>query len=230
MTFQKGNPLHWSKLGFTSWNKGKKCPQIKHEKQFKKGQTPWNKGLTKTDERIRKYAENGSKTKKQLVKDGRLKGGFIKGYDERRVKTQFENGHKVLDEWKESYKEKLLIRLKEGKYNRKPNKKEQFLDSLIQSNFPNQFIYSGDGKVVFPCGCPDFWNVNGQKKVILFHGLYWHLLKPQKKNPNLTREQVEQHDIEKYKQYGLNALIIWEDELENKEGLMGKIKCFMTND
>jgi len=31
--------------GFTPWNKGEKCPNIKHDKQFKKGHTPWNKEM-----------------------------------------------------------------------------------------------------------------------------------------------------------------------------------------
>ena len=40
---------------------------------FKKGQVPWNKGLTKeTDARVKKYGISGSITKRRLFKEGIL--------------------------------------------------------------------------------------------------------------------------------------------------------------
>jgi len=160
-------------------------------------------------------------------------------------KSHSEEHNKNVSESLKKISEKLSIRHKElwqnPKYRKamientikanhvKPNKKEQLLNNLIQTYFPNQFIYSGDGKVVFPCGCPDFWNINGLKKAINLNGLYWHLWKLQKEeNPSLIKEDIEIEDKEKYKQYGIDLLVIWEDELKNKEQLIEKIRGFIN--
>ena len=155
-------------------------------------------------------------------------------------KTEFKRGHKVLEKWRESYRKKLYKRLENDEYrielNKKrltacgfkPNKKELFLNSLIQSNFPNQWKYVGNGEVVLGAGCPDWINVNGQKKVILHHGIYWHLWRLQKlrDNLNLTKQDIEREDTENYKKYGFDALIIWEDELKNSQQIIERIKNF----
>lgn len=157
--------------------------------------------------------------------------------------TKFKRGHTVPEEWKESYRKKLYERLKNDEYriklNKKrltacgfkPNKKELFLESLIQSNFPNNWKYVGNGEVVLGAGCPDWINVNGQKKVILHHGLYWHLWRLQKlrNNPNLSKQDVEREDIENYKKYGFDSLIIWEDELNNPKQIVEKIHKFQIS-
>ena len=68
MAFQKGNKGYW--LGK---HRSEETRRIIGEKQL--GRIPWNKGLTKEmDERVRKYAESGRKTRK--IKEW----GFKKGY------------------------------------------------------------------------------------------------------------------------------------------------------
>jgi len=186
--------------------------------QFKKGHMPWDKGKPRSDE------------VKNAVRLAHLNKHAS-------VNTEFKKGHKVPEGWKESYRKKLYERLKNDDYriklNKKrltacgfkPNKKELFLDSLIQSNFPNNWKYVGNGEVVLGAGCPDWINVNGQKKVILHHGIYWHLWRLQKlrNNPNLSKQDVEREDIENYKKYGFDCLIIWEDELKNPKQIVEKI-------
>jgi len=154
--------------------------------------------------------------------------------------TKFKKGHEVPEEWKESFRKKLYERLKNDEYrinlNKKrlgacgfkPNKKENLLDSLIQSNFPNNWKYVGNGEVVLGAGCPDWINVNGQKKVILHHGLYWHLWRLQKlrNNLKLSKQDIEKEDIENYKKYGFECLIIWEDELKDSKLIIDKIQNF----
>jgi len=48
---------------------------------------------------------------------------------------------------------------------------------------------------------PDFTNCNGQKKVIEIFGVYWH----KDENP-IDR-------INKYKEFGFDCLVLWENEL-----------------
>jgi G:T-mismatch repair DNA endonuclease (very short patch repair protein) len=152
--------------------------------------------------------------------------------------TEFKKGHKVPNGWRESYRKKLYERLKDDEYRinfnkkrfsacgMKPNKKELVLNKILQKNFPNEWKYVGNGEVVLGAGCPDFINCNGQKKVILFHGLYWHLWRLQRENSNLTKEIIEQNDKKNYKKYGFECLIIWEDELKNLDFVIGKVSSF----
>lgn len=107
----------------------------------------------------------------------------------------------------------------------KPNKPEVFIQSLLDKMYPNNYKYTGDGGVVIGGKCPDFYNEEN-KRVILFHGIYWHLWKYQKTNPNLTKEQVEQEDINHYRKYGYDILIIWEDEMADTNSMLAKIMSF----
>lgn len=130
--------------------------------------------------------------------------------------------------WKNpEYKERQIKAILKGN-NITPNKGEKEIYEILQSITPNEYIYSGDGKVIFPCGCPDFWNVNGQKKAINFNGIYWHLWKLQKENPNLTKELIEQQDIKSIPYCLYFSLVIWEDELEDKEKLIEKLNTFIN--
>lgn len=47
--------------------------------RFPKGHVPWNKGLTKTDSRVKRYGERGSSTKLQLYKEGKIPPPWNKG-------------------------------------------------------------------------------------------------------------------------------------------------------
>lgn len=133
---------------------------------------------------------------------------------------------KKIELWKNiTYRNKVISSWITSSHLR-PTKPENELGKLLQLYFPNQYMYSGDGKVVFPCGCPDFWNINGQKKAILVHGIYWHLYKANKHVPFITREIMEMRDSKKYKQYGIDALIIWEDELQDPDKVIEKIRDF----
>jgi len=66
----------------------------------------------------------------------------------------------------------------------------------------------------------------GQKKVIEFNGIYWHLWRYQKNEPYLTKEMVESCERIPYKKVGFDVMFIWEDELKDEMGLINKIKGF----
>ena len=108
----------------------------------------------------------------------------------------------------------------------RPTKPELVLISILDDIAPNEWKYTGDGQVIICGRNPDIVNVNGKKALILMHGIYWHLWKKQKENPELTKEQVEREDINFYKVYGWESLIIWDDELKNLDKVLVKIKKF----
>jgi len=125
----------------------------------------------------------------------------------------------------EEFRERRLDELMSG-WNVQPNKPESFILELLNELYPNEWDYTGDGKVRLGGRSPDFCNINGQKKIISFHGLWWHLWKFQKDNPDYTREDAELRDINHYKQFGYDVLIIWEDELDDLDKVTEKIKVF----
>lgn len=204
------------KKGNISWTKGKhrtkeeiaKMVETK-KKLYAEGKIKsWNKGLTKdTDERVRKLHEKQAKTMRKLYAEGKIKpnsGTFKKGrkLNEESERKRFENQHM------------------------RPTRPEKLLDSLLQQNFPNEYKYTGDGKVVINGRNPDFLNCNGQKKAILLNGVYWHLTRLQKVNQNLTRGEVEINERKPYDEFGFKLLHIWEDELKNADSVIDKIKDF----
>lgn len=98
--------------------------------------------------------------------------------------------------------------------NIKPNKPECQLELLLNILSPNEWKFVGDGQLIIGNKCPDFANINGQKKLIELFGDYWH------------RGEDPQEKIEHYKEYGFDCLVIWQHELENKEAVITKIKMF----
>lgn len=81
---------------------------------------------------------------------------------------------------------------------------EPYLDQL----FPGDWKFVGDGQLIIAGKCPDFVNVNGQKKIIELFGDYWH----KGQNPKAR--------IAVFKPFGYKTLVVWEHELRN----VGKLR------
>ncbi len=96
----------------------------------------------------------------------------------------------------------------------RPNKAEILLQHILDKYSPNEWKYVGDGELIIGGKCPDFVNIDGQKALIELFGDYWH----QGENPQIK--------IDHYKQYGFECLVIWENELSDKEALMQKVRHF----
>lgn len=83
----------------------------------------------------------------------------------------------------------------------KPNKEELRLSAIIgELSLPYRYV--GDGQFILGGKCPDFLNVNGQKKLIEYWGTYWH------------RNDDPQERIDFFQQYGFATLIIKKEELK----------------
>jgi len=104
---------------------------------------------------------------------------------------------------------------------RKPTEPEQWLIDLI-SEYKLPYKYVGDGSVIIGGLNPDFINVNGRKKIIELFGRMWH--------DTLLREndwkRSELGRIMAFKPYGFDTLILWDDELDDKDAIVNKITKF----
>ena len=103
-----------------------------------------------------------------------------------------------------------------------PNKPEILLLDILNTLFPNEYKFVGDGEFTLAGKNPDFVNVNGQKKIIELFGDYWHGEDVQ----GVPKEQHMQERIDCFAQYGYQTLIIWEHELENIEQLKKRVLLF----
>jgi len=103
----------------------------------------------------------------------------------------------------------------------KPNKKEQkLIDLFKEHNLP--YRYTGDGGFIINRKCPDFVNSNGQKKIIEHFGTHWH----GEGMTGLPKAEHEQERKNVFKEFGYSTLIIWENELEDMNEVLEKVKEF----
>jgi len=106
---------------------------------------------------------------------------------------------------------------------RRPNKLELKVIKLLDENFPNEWEYTGAGKVILGKLIPDFININGQKKIIEVFGEYWHSEKAIKGRPSRT----EKGRIREYKKLGYGCLVLWEKDIADEQKVISLVKNFM---
>jgi hypothetical protein len=104
------------------------------------------------------------------------------------------------------------------KANAKPNTIELKLQSIINKVCPNQYEYTGDGKVIINGVCPDFTNINGQKKAIELFGDYFH--NPNKYKGKLSWHRTEEGRVQILAEYGYKCLVLWEKEVRKDEDVV----------
>ena len=85
----------------------------------------------------------------------------------------------------------------------KPNNKEIMLGQILDAFYPDEYEYTGSGKLVIDGLIPDYANKNGKKELIELYGDYWH------------RNDNPQDRINKFAGLGYPCLVIWEHELTN---------------
>jgi len=229
------------------WNKGLTKETDERVKKISLA----HKGRPKSEEQKRNLsiAKKGkpnpkcSETKKRLFADGKLvapnKGKkfsleWRKKLSETRKQDKYIASSKInlqkIDSkknWQNPIYREKVIRNSRKAMTIKPNKPEKFIDSIIQTNFPNEWHLNVHGDTVLNGKVPDWINCNGQKKVILFNGIYWHLWKQQKENPELTKEMVEERERKSYNELGFDVLHIWEDDIKDIEQVKQKIDEFI---
>jgi hypothetical protein len=110
--------------------------------------------------------------------------------------------------------------------NTRPTKPEKILLEMLNSLFPNEWQFVGDGDFVIGKLCPDFINIDGKKQVIEMFGVYWHKysLKP---NSKLYRTEEGRKAI--FKEHGYDMLVVWDYELKDRDALGNKLLQFASS-
>jgi len=223
----------------------------KNSSWFKKGHIPWSRGLTKeTDPRVAKISEKQKGKKKpegfgEKIRKTRIGTSQTKESNEKRSKSlqgrkkpkgfgekvsKALRGRQFSKDWIKKNSEGVIRAWQNPEYVKKqiqsrgvkPNKTEKFFENILSKLLPNQYKYVGNGEFILGGKCPDFVNVNGQKKIIELFGDYWHSEEVQ----GVPKEQHVQDRIDLFTLYGYQTLIIWERELEYLDLLKSKILEF----
>jgi very-short-patch-repair endonuclease len=232
----------WFKKGLIPWNKGKEHPLVKGNKNSMK-RPEVRKKVSETNkiiipklykehpeilERIRTATKNAMQ--RPEVKQKTQKTWFKKG---QRIskKTEFRKGSIPWNKgkpWPEEFKKKQSIIRKEFIKNnpellkksltfRRPNKTEEKLTSLFQTNFPNEFKFVGNGSFIIEGLNPDWINCNGKKLIIELFGEPWH-----------KKEEVTKR-TDTFAKYGFKTLVLWWKETRNEKMLIEKVRNFVES-
>lgn len=149
-------------------------------------------------------ASDETKRKQSIVRKGRI-------VPEATKKKMSKAGKDV---WINATEESRKARMKMLLTLPSPNKQEIKLMELLDSLYPGEWKFVGDGTVFINGKCPDYININGQKKLIELFGDYWH----KGDNP--------QDRIDVFRPFGFDTLVIWERELKNIDSIRNRIREF----
>jgi len=177
----------------------------KHTKEARKNMSLASKGKPKSEEHKNKL-RNKVLSEEHRKKISQFRKGFKHDEEFRLMRSKM-----CTEQWKS---QKFVD--KQMKSRRiSPNKPESILLGLLNKLYPDEWKYTGDLSFMIDGKCPDFTNVNGQKKLIELFGDYWH------------RGQNPQDRIDVFKPFGWNTLVIWESELKEIENVEYKIISFV---
>lgn len=139
------------------------------------------------------------------------------------VKKPKDFGEKLSRILKISWQDPEFAKMMIEAQHRKPNRAEKKLDDFLQEILLKEYQINVKAEVMTLGGrCPDFVNVNGQKKIIEMNGDWWH----SEKKTGRTKKEEEQQRIDYFAQFGWKTLIVWEHELDDINTLQKKILDF----
>ena len=157
------------------------------------------------------YGKTASKEKRKKISIGvnmALENGKMRYWQGKRLSKN--HRAKLSEKWKDpNHVKKVLANVQ-----LKPNRPEKKITKILDKFLPGEWKYCGDWTVNFGGKCPDFINVNGQKKLIEMFGDYWH-----------DQSEVEPRKAH-FKQFGFDTLVIWEHELKDLQTVEQKLLDF----
>lgn len=138
-------------------------------------------------------------------------------------KRRREVSHQAKAQWGDSdFRDRVAKTIAEI-LQRKPNKPERKLESILNKHFPNLWEYVGDGSLIIGGYNPDYANCDGKKDVIELFGDYWHVKRVRR------WPETELGRIMAFNALGFRCLVIWEHELKDEQAVVAKVKQFICS-
>lgn len=134
------------------------------------------------------------------------------------TKTKMSKAHRLL--WQDSEWKTAKIKSLRSTCHIHPNKPETALLALLESAYPNEWAFVGDGSLIIDGFNPDFVNVNGKKLIVEMFGEYWH-----GEGKQLNRRSDEER-VRAYASLGYSTLIVWGSELKDPTQVLKRIANF----
>ena len=191
--------------------------------QFKVGHVPSPDVTNKMKETKRcnpyKPTEEENRKRGETIRMRHLKFGFTEKEMTKGEKiSKTKKGHSVTEETREKLRKAAKLQwvrdynklVQAVFHTRKPTKLETKFDLLLQTYFPGEWKYVGNGQVWIGGKCPDWINMNGKKKLIELFGNYWH------------KPEDEENRREHFKRFGFDTIVVWESELIDEKNLLDK--------
>lgn len=188
---------------------------------FNKGYVPWNKGKPRSEEMKRKISGTRHYAwVKRITRRCRWCGKNYLTISRRRQRFCSDSCRRKFF-GREAHTNPKIIKKRFKALARRPTKPERKMMDLIKKhNLP--FIYTGDGKVIIESLCPDFMDNDGSKRIIEVFGRVFH-------DTHIRRIpyiQTEKGRKEIFSKLGFRTLILWEEELEDENLVLQKIRGF----
>lgn len=133
---------------------------------------------------------------------------------------RFSEGHKAKlglaskRRWADVEYRQRVVRAVMAAARSRPTRPERVMGELLEGLFPGEYLYVGDGQLLIGGRCPDFANINGQKKLVEVFGNYWH------------REEDPLSRIAYFEKWGYQTLVIWEAELDDIGSVTARVERF----
>jgi len=199
MSYEKGRIPYWKDKKFS----------IEHRKKL---------SLAKKGKKYPKISEG----KRKLYREGKitwlkpiLKGNHLS------PETEF-TSERVKKLWKNKEYRERVIKNSLKEMHKKPTKLEQkFIAFFNENNLP--FTYCGNGSLIIEFKNPDFVENNGRKICIEVSNKKEKSIR-RKKRSYQSWQEYEKQRIEHFAKFGWKCLVLWEDELKNKELILFKIQ------
>lgn len=121
--------------------------------------------------------------------------------------------------WTKEQRERCLPIVMANRRQR-PTRLETLLQEVIQRH-SLPYKYVGDGYTWIAGRCPDFLNIDGQKKVVEVFGRWWH---DPAVNPHVKPQYTECNTRGHYARYGFDCVIIWEEQLSDESAIVSLLR------
>ncbi len=147
----------------------------------------------------------------------KISEGKIKSFKDPEVRKRHKEG--IAKHWRskgniEKRKRYAKQMIKNVLATTRPNGSELKLKTILDRNFPGEFVINVTGKVSIGRKVPDFVHVGGKKVLVELFGTFWHTMADRVKPRSKAAAIIERR--RHFWKFGYKVVVVWENELWRK--------------